>query len=256
MYEHYKIFESPTNADQTIWRYMDLKSFISLIDKSSLFFTKSTCFKDKYEGRYPNVSKYKMHENRKIGLEQGQYQLIKTETDKKSFLDIYKRADVEHEIEMCERTFINCWHVNNDESAAMWQLYTTNGEGIAIKSSFIRLCECFNDYVDKDVYIGKVKYIDFENTDIYNHHSLEPFINKRRCFEHEHELRAVILHSEEDRKIKYGCNIPVNLESLIEKIYVSPDSPVWFYDIIKAITDKYGFTFDIIHSQLYKFGEF
>jgi hypothetical protein len=51
MYEEHPTFVLPENSDEkTIWRYMDLPKFISLIHKKSLFFTKASKLYDPYEG--------------------------------------------------------------------------------------------------------------------------------------------------------------------------------------------------------------
>ena len=45
MYENHPSFELPENSEEkTIWRYMDLPKFISLIDKKSLFLQRQANF--------------------------------------------------------------------------------------------------------------------------------------------------------------------------------------------------------------------
>ena len=36
-------------------------------------------------------------------------------------------------------TAVNCWHINEHESAAMWDLYLKSNEGIAIQSTYQKL---------------------------------------------------------------------------------------------------------------------
>ena len=38
---------------------------------------------------------------------------------------------------------INCWHLNDYESAAMWKLYGGVNKGIAIQSTFDRMIKAF-----------------------------------------------------------------------------------------------------------------
>lgn len=38
-----------------------------------------------------------------------------------------------------KRVFVNCWHLNEYESAAMWDLYLKNEEGVAIQTTFNRI---------------------------------------------------------------------------------------------------------------------
>ena len=39
--------------------------------------------------------------------------------------------------------YVNCWHLNGYESAAMWQLYSRNDEGIALVARQSALDEAF-----------------------------------------------------------------------------------------------------------------
>jgi len=40
---------------------------------------------------------------------------------------------------------INCWHMNDHESAAMWKLYLKSDEGIAIQSTYRKLKDAITD---------------------------------------------------------------------------------------------------------------
>jgi len=56
--------------------------------------------------------------------------------------------------------YLNCWHMNPHESAAMWDIYL-GGEpqGIALRSTYRRLTESITD--PRAVFIGTVNYVDF-----------------------------------------------------------------------------------------------
>ncbi len=47
--------------------------------------------------------------------------------------------------ERVRATAINCWHMADHESMAMWKLYSPDGRGVAIRSSVDRLLKCFPD---------------------------------------------------------------------------------------------------------------
>ena len=155
-------------------------------------------------------------------------------------------------------TFLNCWHLNNFESAAMWNLYLKSNEGISIQSNFKRLTECFHKYPDNKVFVGIVKYIDYDKDWLPEGNILYPFIHKRKSFEYEKEIRALILdlNTKDEKldldscKFSHGFYVPVDLEILIEKIYISPASPDWFYTLVKSITNKYEIDKDVIKSNL------
>jgi hypothetical protein len=74
----------------------------------------------------------------------------------------------------------------------MWSQYLRTQEGIAIRSYYKRLGESFARYQDFEIYMGMVKYIDYESDTIPWGNMLAPTMYKRKSFEHERELRAVI----------------------------------------------------------------
>jgi len=90
-----------------------------------------------------------------------------------------------------------------------------------------------------------------------------PFIYKRKSFEHEHELRAVIsasplvekpeggaYHLRELKNLESGRLVRVSLEDLIEGVYVAPTAPTWFRKVVQAVTRKYGLAHKTSHSSL------
>lgn len=128
--------------------------------------------------------------------------------------------------------YVNCWHMNEFESAAMWKLYSRLNEGIAIQSSFSMWRDSFA-ITPVDIHIGVVEYKDFDK-DSYNNIFLgephKPFVLKRKSFEHEWEIRALIL--DHNRKCELsgdlkngGVKIEVDLNKLIQNVYVAPESP-------------------------------
>ena len=54
-----------------------------------------------------------------------------------------------------------------------------------------------------------------------------------------------------ENEITNGISVPVSLDILIEKIFVSPKSPKWFLDLVKSISIKYGLDKEVIQSDLY-----
>lgn len=240
MYENHPQLESPKNKDAKLWRYMDFTKFVSLLEKNSLYFARADKFDDPFEGSYS-----------KVNIEKRLY--VYTDIPK----DEIEAMSIRYE-KIPKFTFLNCWHLNNFESAAMWNLYLKSNEGISIQSNFKRLTECFHKYPDNNVFVGIVKYIDYDKDWIPEGNILYPFIHKRKSFEYEKEIRALILDlNTKDKKLdldsckfSHGFYVPVDLEILIEKIYVSPASPDWFYTLVKSITNKYEIDKDVIKSNL------
>lgn len=201
----------PHDINAKIWRYVDLAKMLSILDKESMFFTRSDKFRDPFEGKYPLQN-----------------------TEGKKTIDCKKD------------TWINCWHLNKYESAAMWDLYQNSGYGIAIQSTFNRLENSLIGY--PEIYISEVKYIDYKKNSIQDDHTLIPFLYKRKSFEHEKEIRAIIQGFSTNEN---GIYVETDIHNLVENIYISPLTPEWVVDIIKSITLKYGYEFNIKKSQLY-----
>src|SRR5580704_7843647 len=55
--------------------------------------------------------------------------------------------------------YVNCWHMNNFDSTAMWSIYAGRGSGIAITSSYDSLQASFQS--DQKLFGGKIIYSDY-----------------------------------------------------------------------------------------------
>ncbi len=95
-----------------------------------------------------------------------------------------------------------------------------------------------------------VKYIDYISTIIPFGNGFNTFFCKRLSFEHEHELRAVIFKPSVTNDIPPGLYIPCDLNILIDKIFVSPDSPDWFKELVSSILEKYSLDREVKRSNL------
>ena len=145
-----------------------------------------------------------------------------------------------------KHTYINCWHTNEYESAAMWKLYAKTNESIAIQTDYNTLKNIFNE----KIYLGLVTYIDYEKDFLPEGNSFYPFTHKRKSFEHEQEVRAIIQDlSMQDNKA--GVNINIDVNQLIQKIYVSPTAPSWLVDLTQDVSKKYGINSAVKKSDLY-----
>ena len=238
-------------ANDKLWRYMDLSKLISLISKRELFLASASSFSDPFEGAKGVLERKKIWDN--------YYRLF----FRHALLTVpgadpnrYSEIELEKEINrlMCElgnegidsrkHTFISCWHLSEYESEAMWKLYskdTTNA--VVVQTTFNRLYQSLGR--DPYISIGKVKYVDF-----LKHFSPinGSFWYKQKCFEHEREVRVIAHdHSVEE---KPGLYHAVDIDLLIENIYVSPYAPQWFFEVVQSILEKYGLDKKILHSQM------
>ncbi len=271
-YKEHKYFE-PLEDNHIIWRYMDFTKFIDLINKKKLFFCRIDKLQDKFEGSTTNSNLINAENNMYKGLQNYNMPLDTQENCVKGRQLFNKYL---HEIWVRKSNFVNCWHINEIESSAMWDVYCGRGNGIAIKSTFGRLKRAFDKF-EKNVYIGKVNYdidyIDPNNQGISEKNLFNYVLNKQKFFEYENELRCVISKKIEVFKnveiielspenmakkfaeikeipIDQGIYADIDLNLLIEKIVISPHSEKWFKKILESESESILDKFEIDKNKL------
>ena len=251
MYKEHPNFAKPEGNKIKIWRYMDFTKCVSLLGKNELFFIRADKLGDPFEGSYPreNVQQRAINHKKMMAQLPGYLQRFFQGRDKASS-QFFKNLK--------NFIFINSWHESRHESAAMWRLYLKSNEGIAIQSTFGRLKDCFKQGTP-DIYIGKVHYRDYSTEKIQESNFFAPFLHKRKSFEHEKEVRAVVLEYTKTKdglpnlsrpSFSDGIGIPIDLEKLIANIYIAPENPKWFVELVKSVTKKYGLNKPVVQSAL------
>lgn len=256
MYQEHPRFESPSDQNVTIWRYMDFAKFVSMLHTGHLHFTRLDGFGDPFEGALP---KRHVQAVRQARVEHQEKNPELWEHFKN--LGQVKSSATEEYQELRTRIAVNCWHKNEQESAAMWSLYLKSENGIAIQSTYKKLAESFNSN-DKTVivWVGMVKYIDYEKEMFEDFNNmLLPALHKRASFQHENELRAVVcgstpyegnLHLDMREFPETGVDVAVDLGTLIDSIYVAPGTPEWFKQSVESVAEKYELGVPVKQSSL------
>ncbi|MEP7095655.1 MAG: hypothetical protein ABI793_16450, partial [Flavobacterium sp.] len=139
---------------------------------------------------------------------------------------------------------------NEYESFAMWQIFTQNSEGLAIQSTIGRLQKALKPEKNFDQYIGEVNYIDYKKEYIPFDDSFFPFLFKRKSFQYEREVRIITDTSKSIIKLNDGLKINVDINQLIEKIYIHPKSENWYKKLIIELVERLGFGIEIEKSDL------
>ena len=49
-----------------------------------------------------------------------------------------------------------------------------------------------------------------------------------------------------------GLNIPINIKTLIDGIYISPYAPKWFEEVVHSIAEKYEILAPVYYSEMAK----
>jgi len=225
-YGEHEIFENPNNSAK-LWRYMTFTKFLLLLERKALFFCRSDKLGDLFEGSYPK-NNVKNRSNYTLGI------LSKVFKEVRKFM------------------LLNCWNLSECESAALWKLYAKDNEGIAVQTTFKRLKASFGSEGSEVVHIGKVNYIDYTKESFDERNCFfTPFLHKMKSFEYEQEVRAISMkvpnYIKDNIELKttpavfsVGGYIDINLDTLIEKVYVAPTAQEWFRDLVESAIKKYG----------------
>jgi hypothetical protein len=96
---------------------MDLSKFVAMLQTRSLFFARADTFDDKFEGS-TSISNFKARQD---ALAQAN-------------VTYDQRAELARDI--LKIIFINCWHMSEFESAAMWKLYSQSSNAICVQTTF------------------------------------------------------------------------------------------------------------------------
>jgi hypothetical protein len=241
MYKENYTFHTPDKS-LTIWRYLDFPKFVDILLSSQLFFTRADKFQDPFEG----VLRLKDHETIKA--------LFSSEENIKQYY------------------FLNCWHINETQSDAMWKIFLDTKNGIAIKSTVGDLITSLEVSQD-DIYIGEVYYRDFDKV-TFNElldekqnigyggkgYSINQFNYKRISFEHEKELRLSyidvpipgIKKDSVPREPLSKKRIDISVTHLINEVVIAPFADDWFVNLVKQIIIKLNYKLKVSKSDLYK----
>ena len=227
MYINNPNIKLPEDPNTVVWKYLDLSKFLDLLLSQKLFMSRSDKFEDQYEGTFSEPT---FEEIKKLSI------------DNPDFLNFYKTHR--------EKVAISSWHINEYESYAMWQIFTQNSEGLAIQSTIGRLQESLGPETNFNQYIGEVNYIDYKKEHIPFDDMFFPFLFKRKSFQYEGEVRIITDIGKSDTKINEGLKISVNINQLIEKIYIHPKSENWYKNLVIQLVKQLGFDFTIEKSDL------
>jgi hypothetical protein len=284
--EQHPSLTAPADPNDRIWRYIDLAKFVSLLSRTALYFPnlEALAATDPHEGllSYANyrhrgwntISDLTPEEHKSIIFDEARFN--SEESKRIQFESTRNSREYWCRRRLYDRRtlFVSCWHLNTEESAAMWMQYAAGGQGIAITSSYKNIIEALADASER-LFVGTVKYLDWQSEPVENT-MLFPF-SKRRSFDYEKEFRIVYwdltiqepinsscqklanhmmdhlyrrittpidwsMIDKECEQVQYeqGRYIRVNLNTLIKEVYVSPTSPDWVLEVVEEICKRFS----------------
>jgi hypothetical protein len=242
-------FELMQSQDQVIWRYINYEKFVSLLESRALYFCRGDLLGDNYEGSLTPKTIERQEE-----LLSSMFSLDPVLASNPALMERAVQARRENLGQAIKAArgwaYVVSWHVSDHESDGMWKLY---GGAVAIRSSVQALSDSMAAASEK-IYLATVKYIDEKTGEIPIHDGHLPLVHKRKAFDHESEVRGIVLQSlPEDlasSNAARGIFVPTDIRTLVKEIYVSPNSTRVFLETVEGMAKQYGLECPIIRSSL------
>jgi hypothetical protein len=149
-----------------------------------------------------------------------------------------------------EQFYLSCWHMNEEESLAMWKQYTPHGHSVCVRSTY----EVLANHLPSECFLGRIRYINYrtqfmEDAEGLLPSPLSPVFHKRRMFEHEREVRAVIWREDPTNDPPFAAAddgkaliVPVSLAEIIQEVFVSPEAKPPMREVVEGLLRAYNLT--------------
>ncbi len=220
----------PIDIHEKIWHYFTLPKFLSLIGSSSLYLCRHDKFDDSFEGSMTKKDKA-FFESKSVGIQ-----------------------GMDGDSLGC--TYSNCWTRSEVEEYVLWKSYASLVDGIAVQSTVLRLISALDPKDKRVVYVSNVQYIDYDSDYSFKltggiANMIAPHFSKRSYFCAENELRAMYwdIDGRFDTSPE-GLLFAVDLNELIETVYVAPSSPPTYLDTIEGLLQKYNLKKEVKRSGI------
>ena len=248
-----------------LWRYIDLAKLLSLVGNEVLYFSSLARLGDKFEGQWSRRTIQMIHDWDELWMGEDVNRCFIEDKVKNQRLYFPKEhqqplpkdtsghlgrliRDRDHQ----NQTFVSCWYQEDGESQAMWKLFAGDKYGIAVRTTASKLIGSFTNRLPD--YLGFVKYLDYEREPMAVSH-FPPVFYKRKEFQHEREVRAVLapqqrIEKPENKIESPGIPEPINPTYLIEELIVSPYSPDWLMEVVELLIARFKMEVAVTKSTL------
>ena len=215
----------------TLWRYMGLTKFLSLLNRRALFFSLVSDMEDSHEGfiyPLPSTEEGDPDEGARDGL---------------TLLSATIRTSL-----------ISCWTKSEYESTLMWEKYAGK-EGVAIRTTLQGLKDSFTSVEKDKARFGRVAYVDYKSEILRL--DVAPLYHKRMEYREESEVRVVlpgpVLDADKYAYYRQGPNlmdvnilldpdvykhrgryVPVDLGILVKEVVLPPKATFWFSEVVES----------------------
>lgn len=238
--------------DTRLWRYMDFARFVQMLESQQLWFSRADQFEDPFEGTFTD----------------GEWKVMTTPPLADGSTIRVDRSFVNIMAFMRYSCFLSCWRRGDFESLAMWDLYGRGSGIVAVTTTVGRLKKEFENET-RAIHIGTVKYIDW-NSAPFDNNALAMMMRKDWSYSHESEVRAFFMDSdvigratseavaggdlavwnEKFRSVApAGHGLRVNLNSLVEHVWIGPREKGWVAPLVQGVLNRYGLGIPIMISD-------
>lgn len=261
-----------------IQRYMDFSKFLSLIQTNSLYLAKMSLFHDALEGGltfsdYFKTSNVPAHFD--LGLN-GFWPVANESYDERACrlaeMDSVHKGIVERQFStpfgdylcdeaeklfpMCrEWIYVSSWHLSDYECSAMWQIYNNDKNSLCVFSTEEKLrSSVVADASCDRLEVKKVEYISHRD-DSFSENPLDPFVAKSKPYSFEKEVRLISWDSRLDLSCapennKSGLLLKMDLQTVIDKVVISPYADPWFKGAVIKFCSDAGLDIKIVDSSI------
>jgi len=223
---------------------MDLAKFLWCLQHEALFFARLDQLGDPFEGYYTRI--HAEGEDAFVNA------IIAAAPDQppEPLREAYRRLLTLH-ASFRTQYFVSSWYMNEQDSAAMWRLYTSLHESICITTSYANLY----DALPEKTHMGIIRYIDYNRVAFSMFNSFNFVMHKRESYSHEREVRAVLWAQEGGVKGTFaekdnGLIVPVDLGKVIESVYVSPSAKPMVREVVEGLVHKYELKARVLQSEV------
>ena len=221
MYKRHQQLPMVSDNNITVWKYMDIFKYLTILENSEFYFLNVINYKDKFDGFMPRFDESSTIDGHL--LNPTMCQALNQSYD-----------------QIRSYSYANCWTISEYESPFFWDCYSDKNGGVAIQSTVQLLCDSIVD--QRDIHISPVVY-DFPNIDIGNVYW--PLFKKRPEFLDEKEIRLIYvdkagLQPNAEHNINGSVNIKVDINKLIVNTFFHPSTPTWMVEVLSSVISKYS----------------
>lgn len=161
-----------------------------------------------------------------------------------------------------ENYYANCWRLGTDENPEIWEQYA-DGRGVAIETTY-RQMEQFISPDQEDLYMGIVRYLDYEEEYTPTRIFYALYFYKHQTFDGEQEFRVLtnrggnpIIRTDGQEMLPKSrpdnpphINLPADMDALINRIVLSPEADDELRAQVEETLDEHGVSAPVVPSRL------